>query len=244
MISQPATPGDVLIAHLGCRTGFPERLLVEHLGGARLVGTDPSLPALELARAKAAAIAELSADYRPFEGFPSPLPDASFTHALVLHPPGRAQSRLLFIREAARVLTRGGELLLALPLRGSFAELTDLLREYATKFDLKQVSDAVEAAAVLRPSPESLGEEIEALGFENVDVDFRTVGLPFQSGRDLLEDPTTRLLLFPEWRTNLGLDDEKLQAAFNYVRDAVDRYWSEGGFELTIHVGCARANRA
>ncbi len=243
MLSPPASPGDAIVAHLGCRTGFPERLVVERLGPTRLVGTDPSLAALELARAKAAAIPELSADYRLFEGFPSPLPDQAFTHALVLHPPGRAASRLHFVREAARVLMPGGELVLALPLRNSFMEIGDLLREYATKHDKKDLQTAVDAAIALRPTPEQLGEELEALGFVDVDVDFRAVGIPVQSGRDFLEDPTTRLLLLPEWQHNLGLDDAAVRVAFAYVRDAIDRYWAEGGFEVGVHVGCARGFR-
>lgn len=239
----PGNPGEAIVAHFGCRTGFPERLLVEALGPMRLVGTDPSLSALELARAKAAAMPELSADYRLFEGFPAPLPDQSFTHGVILHPPGRAASRLHFVRDAARVLMPGGQVVLSLPLRGSFIELADLLREFATKNDLKHVTDAVEAAVHLRPTPESLAEELEALGFVDVDVDFRAVSIPFQNGRDFLEDPTTRLLLLPEWLTNLGLDEPTFKAAFSYVRDAVDRYWSEGGFELSVTVGCTRGFR-
>ena len=243
MLAPPATPGDSVVAHLGCRTGFPERMLVERLGPTRLVGADPSPSALELARAKAAAINDLAADYRLFEGFPSPLPDASFTHAIVLHPPGRASSRVRFAQDAHRVLVPGGQLVLSLPLRGSFAEIADLLREYSVKYDLKSVADAVDGTAVLRPTPEGLGEELEALGFVDVDVDFHAITLPFQSGRDLLEDPTTRLMLLPEWRTNLDLDETTFQAAFAYVREAIDRYWSEGGFELTLHAGCARGFR-
>jgi len=244
MLVPPVNPGDAVVAHLGCRTGFPERLVVEHLGPTRLVGTDASLSALELARAKAAAISELSADYRHFEGFPSPLPEGQFTHAIVLHPPGRAATRVLWAQEASRVLVPGGEIVLSLPLRGSFTELADLLREYATKYDAKAVTDAVDSAMLLRPSPEQLTEELEALGFVDVECDFRAVTIPFQSGRDLLEDPTTRLLLLPEWRMNLGLDDATYNAAFAYVREAVDRYWSEGGFELSLHVGCARGFRS
>ncbi len=236
-------PGDAILAHLGCRTGFPERFLLDRLGPLRMVGTDPSLAALELARAKAAAIPELAADYRIFEGFPSPLPDQSFTHALVLHPPGRATSRLHFVKDAARVLCPGGQLLIALPLRASFPEVADLLREFATKNDAKAMSDAVESAMALRPSPESLAEELEALGFYDVDVEFQTVTVPFAGGRDLFEDPTTRLLLLPEWRSNLDQPEPMLDAAFNYVRDAIDRYWSEGGFELSLHVGCASGRR-
>jgi len=244
MITPPGVPGDALVAHLGCRTGFPDRQLVDVLGPTRLVGTDASAAALELARAKAAAIPELSADYRLFEGFPSPLPDGQFTHALVLHPPGKAASRLHFVREAARVLVPGGQVILALPLRGSFVEIADLFREYSLKHDVKKVHDSVDSAMMLRPTPESLGEELEALGFTDTDVDFRVVGVPFQSGRDLIEDPTTRLLLVPEWQSNLELDPATFTTALHYLRDAIDRYWAEGGFELTIHVGCVRGYKS
>jgi hypothetical protein len=65
--------------------------------------------------------------------------------------------------------------------------------------------------------------------------------VPFVSGRAFIEDPITRLLLMPEFRKNLDTDD--LRAPFEYVRDAIDKYWSEGEFELTVHVGCATARR-
>ena len=147
------------------------------------------------------------------------------------------------LQAATRVLMPGGQVLLSIPLRNSFVEIADLLREYATKHDQKAVADAVEAAVALRPTPESLADELEALGFVDVDVDFRSATIPFQGGRDFLEDPTTRLLLMPEWQLNLGLDEATFRAAFQYVRDAIDRYWSEGGFELSLHVGCARGYR-
>ena len=31
--------------------------------------------------------------------------------------------------------------------------------------------------------------------------------------------------------------------AFVYVRDAIDKYWSDGAFELTVNVGCATGRR-
>ena len=74
-----------------------------------------------------------------------------------------------------------------------------------------------------------------------VDVEVRTSVLKFKSGRDFFEDPVTRLLLLPEFRINLGIGD--LEAPLKYVRDAIDKYWSEGTFELTINVGCASGRR-
>ena len=78
----------------------------------------------------------------------------------------------------------------------------------------------------------------------DVDVEFRTVAMPFPNGRALLDDPATRIVLMPEWRFHLGLDEAAARSAMLYVREAIDRYWAEGGFELTVHVGAARGRKA
>ena len=69
----------------------------------------------------------------------------------------------------------------------------------------------------------------------------RTSTLEWRSGRDFYEDPVARLILFPEFRAQLGVDD--LDRAWEYVREAIDKYWSEGSFELSINVGCATGRR-
>ena len=65
--------------------------------------------------------------------------------------------------------------------------------------------------------------------------------LTYKGGRDFFEDPVTRLLLLPELRLNMNMGD--LEEAFEYVSDAIDRYWSDSAFELTVQVGCASGRR-
>ena len=48
-----------------------------------------------------------------------------------------------------------------------------------------------------------------------------------------------RLLILPELRASLGVQD--MSKPLEYVRDAVDRYWSESKLELSVNVGCASA---
>jgi hypothetical protein len=130
---------------------------------------------------------------------------------------------------------------LALPLRGSFKEIIDLLREYSLKYDVSEMVKATEAAAVVRPTVEGLTEELQAAGFDEVDVDLRPMSLEFQSGRDLMEDPIMRLLVLPEIWATLGVTD--LGPPMRYVEEAINRYWSEEAFELTVNVGCASGRR-
>jgi SAM-dependent methyltransferase len=229
------------LVHLHCRTGYPDRGIALKLPGVHIVGLDDSKAALELARAKASTMPDMVSDYRFSEALPSPLPESAFSHALTLHPLGNPEDRGQVLSECARLLAPHGQALVAMPLRGSFQELVDMMREYALKYDDNDVTAAVEQAVLLRPTGETLGAEMEQRGFDFVEVTLRPATLAFQGGRDFFEDPITRLLILPEVRQNLHLDD--VEKPLQYVRDAIDKYWSDGPFELTINVGCATGRR-
>jgi SAM-dependent methyltransferase len=232
---------DAQLVHLYCRTGYPDRGIALKLPGVHILGVDPSSSALELARAKASTMPGLVSEYRVLEEMPSGLPAAAFSHALTLHPLANPDDRGRVVAEFAKLLAPHGQAVIAMPLRGSFQELADLLREYALKFDDAPVSAAVERAALVRPTVEMFGAELEEAGFDYVDVSLRPAMLRFQSGRDFFEDPIARLLVLPEVRLNLDLDDP--ERPLSYVRDAIDKYWSEGTFELTVNVGCATGRK-
>jgi SAM-dependent methyltransferase len=227
------------VVHLGCRTGYPDLKLYERVAEIEIVGLDASLPALELARNKAAVRGAENVEYRVLENGLDDFEPSQFSHAISLHPIISAEQRTQFYYEVHRLLLPGGQALLALPLRGSFQEVSDLLREYALKFDDTDFGKAVELAMATSPSIESLSDELETAGFEDVDVEIRQTTIPFDSGRALVEDPVSRLQIVPELRTLLARDD--LKKPLEYVRDAVDKYWSEGKLELTVNVGCASA---
>ena len=229
------------VAHIYCRTGYPDRGIALKLPGAHVVGVDASKAALELARAKASTMPEMVSDYRLFEELPTSLPASAFSHALTLHPLANPDERGKVLAEFSRVLAPHGQALVAMPLRGSFQELGDLLREYALKYDDHEVGRAVEEASMVRPTVEMFGAELEEAGFDFVDVSLRPTTLGFQSGRDFFEDPVARLLILPEAQLNLNLTDP--DKAFDYVREAIDKYWSDGTFELTVNVGCATGRR-
>jgi len=229
------------VVHLGCRTGYPDELVAERLTAGSIVGFDISPPAVELARTKGALIPQVSTDYEVFTGYPTSLASASFTHGIALHPSILAEDRRALLAEMARLLVPHGQVLLALPLRGSFQEIIDLLREYALKYDVAAMGKAAEVAYAMRPNLESLTDELQDAGFDEVDIDLRPVSLAFQSGRDMMEDPIMRLLVLPEIASALGMTD--LAEPLAYVEEAINRYWSEEAFELTINVGCASGRR-
>lgn len=238
---------DSRVCHVHCRTGYPDRLLFERLPNVHVHGTDPSPHAIELARAKAASMTKPSGvelHYHVADTLPLSFPPAAFSHAFTIHPLTAPQERRRLLEELARIVAPRGQVLVAMPLRGSFIEIADLLRECALKYELVDLTNAVEAAVQLRPTDESLKAELESVGFEFVDVDIRTRTLRFAGGRDFFEDPVTRLLLLPEFRVNLALKSRGAPVdPFDYVREAIDKYWSDGMFEMTVNVGVVSGRR-
>lgn len=233
--------GTSRIAHFGCRTGYPDRELLEMADQCELVGVDASIAALELARNKAATLRDAALEYHLATEFPTPLDTGSFSHAMSLHPIGTERDRLDLFGEMMRVLYPGGQALVSLPMRGSFQELGDLFREYGLKTDRGEFGKSVEMAMLARPTAEMLSEELEAVGFDDVDVDVRPVTLSFESGRSFTDDPVTRLLLIPEYLSYLG--SAGLEEPLRYVQDAIDRYWAKKDFELTVVMGTASARK-
>jgi SAM-dependent methyltransferase len=229
------------IAHFGCRTGYPDRELLQKSDGCSIIGVDTSLAAVELARNKAATLGDVSLSYRVESGYPTELEPDAFSHAMCLHPVGTERERLDLFREMARVLYPGGQALVSLPLRGSFQEIGDLFREYALKFDHGDFGKATEIATLSRPTLESLSDELEAAGLEDVDVDVRQLSLPFESGRAFTEDPVTRLFVVPDFQAYMGVD--KFDEPLRYLNEAIGKYWSNRPFELGLVVGTASARK-
>lgn len=230
------------IAHFGCRTGYPDREILQKSDGCSITGVDASLAAVELARNKAATLGDVALSYRVAQSYPTDLETGAYSHAMSIHPIGTERERLELFREMSRVLYPGGQALVSLPLRGSFQEIGDLFREYALKFDLGDFGKATEIATLSRPTLESLSEELEASGLEDVDVDVRQVSLPFESGRAFTEDPVTRLFVIPDFQAYMGVD--RFDEPMRYLGEAIGKYWANRPFELGLVVGTASARKS
>jgi ubiquinone/menaquinone biosynthesis C-methylase UbiE len=230
------------VAHLGCRTGYPDRQLVEMVDTCSIVGVDSSLAAVELARNKAATLNEVNIEYVVATKFPTVLESGAFSHAMSLHPTATPEERRLLFGEMGRLLYRGGQALVALPLRGSFQELGDLLREFALKHDHGDLGKAAEQAVRDMPTIETLTEELEAAGLTDVDFELRQLTLSFDSGRAFVDDPVTRLIVLPELQAMMGGAD--LHASTQYIADAVDKYWAKRTLDVVVKIGAASARKS
>ncbi len=230
------------VAHLDCRTGYPAELLARHLRGCTISGVDSSPAALELARTKARLSGIGGARYVASDTMPTPLSARAFTHVLALHPLGENGHYEPIFGEMHRLLGQGGQAVVALPLRGSFPEIYDMLREYALRHDQPAFGEAVDRAAAQRPNPETLAEQVERAGFDEVEVTVDLTGITFENGRDFLEDPITRLVVGPDIVASLS-SQQVFEAALAYATEAIAKYWSEISFELTVNIGSVSARK-
>lgn len=244
------------VAHLGCRTGHLDRELLHRIPQGSLVGIDRSRPALQLARSRLDANLAGRVEYREEDNLLGVLESEAYSHVVCLHPLISKEERRMLFLEAERLLCEGGQFLCALPLRGSFQEIGDLLKEYALKHDDGPLSAAVEALVVGHPTLEIIAEELESVGLQDTDVEIRTTEIFFDSGRAFVEDPVSRLMILPDIRLALpgyafgvpsggapSLNNSGGAGPLEYVRDAIDRYWSETRFGLSLNVGCASSRR-
>lgn len=231
------------VAHVGCRTGYPDPLVAEKMPHSTVVGVDASEPALEVARSRATLFTDVTASYLFEQNVPTQLQESSFTHAYSIHPICDAAGRISLLNEMRRLVVPGGQVLVALPLRGSFPEINDMVREFALRQDLAELGKAIDSAAASRPTIETISEELEGAGLSEIDVDVQLIAVSFNDGREFLEDPIARLMVFPELELLLQLDEELMAPCLRYVHDAISKYWSEGVFELTVNVGCASGRR-
>lgn len=231
------------VAHIGCRTGYPDTVMLDKVPDGTFYGIDASEAAIELARGRAMRTTGMRANYDLGEVLPTSLTEASFTHAFAVHPLCDADGRGDLLAELFRVLLPGGQAILTLPLRGSFPELNDMIREFALRQDLTDLGKAVDTAAASRPTIETISEEFENAGLTEVDVDVQLIAVAFTTGREFLEDPIARLMVFPDLLAVLPMDEKIVVPCMKYLHDAISKYWSEGVFELTVNVGCASGRR-
>ncbi len=229
------------VAHIGCRTGYPDGMIADKLPGAKVVGVDASEAALQVARSRAELLNSGTLEYERCEGLPTPLEAGTFTHTFSLCPILTPEERALFFAEHRRLLLPGGQCVLSMPIRGSFPELSDMLREYALRSDLTDLGTAVDAAWQARPTIETLAEELENASFTDVDVDVQLLVVSYANGREFVEDLATRLFVLPDLCSSLPFPSGSREPALEYLADAVSKYWSDGVLELTVNVGCVSA---
>lgn len=234
----PSTPASVVV--IGSRAGVEASIVADRLPGASLKGLEVSDASL---RRAAARQLPLAASFEVLRGPPTKLPDRSFTHALAIHPMCVRATRRELLVDMRRLLVDGGQGVLAVPLRGSFPEILDMLREYALQKDLPKLAEAIEIGAANRPTPETISDELENAGLDDVEVDVQLLSVRFASGREFVHHPVFELMVAPDTRAALDMAPAVATDALAYARAAIQKYWSDGELDLTVNIAAASGRR-
>jgi len=230
-----AVPERGQILDIACGTGYP---LVEVLRrkseGTRVIAIDASSAMLDVARRKVAGAKGV------FFRTESPVPKLSFAddvYDLVMCNLGLPEmpSVKTAINDFARVTKLGGEVRCTLPLDGSWQEFHDIYREVLVKHDKHEALDRLDRHVASYPTVDDCEAWLRAAGLEpRVEID--EFSLLFRSSREFFFAPVVEYGPLAEWKEIAGTGQE-LQDTFWYIKEAIDAYFGDRAFQVTIKAG-------
>ncbi len=230
---------NAMVLNVACGTGYPALELLDKMDGGRIIALDSSSALLDVARSKAENLSGKRIFFRT-EGnkerlsFDSDVYDLTFTNLGLREidsPPEDA------LAELARVTAPGGQVLVTLPLRGTWMEFLDIYREVLTKHDRHDTLGALTEYEATLPEPDVAIEWLEAAGLTDVDLVVEEFSLLFKSSREFFFAPVIEFGPLREWKKLAGKGQE-MQDIFWFIKESIDAYFGERAFSVTVVAGC------
>jgi ubiquinone/menaquinone biosynthesis C-methylase UbiE len=146
------------------------------------------------------------------------------------------------VRDAARVLAPGGVLVLSAALRGTWAEFLDLFREVLNESGRRDSLSAVDRYVAALPDAEDVARWLEEAGLRRVEVDTARWEILFKSAREFFFAPLVELGPLGEWKRLSGRGDQ-MQDVFFFTKEAIDTYFKDRVFAVTIAAAVVRGEK-
>lgn len=227
------------VLDVACGTGYPSVELLRKMGdGCRLIAIDASSAMLDVARKKIAETGKKGVFFRTESAQPR-LSFADDVYDLVVcnlgvsempDPPGA-------LADLARVTRPDGEVRVTMPLAGTFQEFFDIYREVLVKHDKHETLEALAEHTKTFPTPEECEAWMRAAGLHDHRVEIEEFTLLFKSSREFFFAPVIEYGPLPGWKRIAGKGQE-LQDVFWYIKEAIDAYFGDRAFEITVKAGC------
>lgn len=225
------------VLELGCGTGHLASAILRRVGASgRVIAVDPDEGLVDLARRRGFAEVGKRLFFK-VEG-----PEAlSFGNEVFDVVVGNLvweglENRERALREARRVLVPGGPLHLTTPLRGTFTEVHEMMRELARNEHDGMLAAAVDAQDRAYPTAASWRDELRAAGFADVEVIENEWRLSFESAAALFADSMLQVVAVPRWVRMLR-DEDRLRK----IERRLDVYLGGGPLSLSVCAGRAIA---
>ena len=205
--------------------------------GARVIAIDASSAMLDIARRKVAEFGGKGVFFRT----ESPIPKLSFAddvYDLVLCNLGLAEMPSLesALHDFARVTKLGGEVRCTLPLAGTWQEFHDIFREVLVKHDRHDALERLDRHLASYPTVDDCCAQLVGAGLDPT-VEVEEFTLLFKSSREFFFAPVIEYGPLAAWKEIAGTGQE-LQDAFWYIKEAIDAYFGERAFQITVKAGC------
>jgi ubiquinone/menaquinone biosynthesis C-methylase UbiE len=233
------TKGQVL--DISCGTGWPAiEILRRMTEGSRLIAIDASSAMLDVARRKVADLGPLGKK-GVFFRTESPIPKLSFAddvYDLVVCNLGLGEMPAMdtALRDFSRVVKRGGEIRCTLPLAGTFQEFHDIYREVLVKHDKHDAIDRLDRYIARYPTVDQCEAWMRDAGLVP-GVEIEEFSLLFKSSREFFFAPVIEFGPLAEWKRIAG-EGQEMQDVFWYIKEAIDAYFGNRAYQVTIKAGC------
>jgi ubiquinone/menaquinone biosynthesis C-methylase UbiE len=237
-------PKKAMVLDVGCGTGYPSLELLKRMDeGGRIIAIDPVGALLDVARKKAGELAGKRIFFRS-ESPVARLAFADEVYDLVLSNLGLMllDSQRRAIKEFARVTKLGGRVIITLPLLGTYGEFYDIYREVLTKNDQHEILEELEKHVAKTPDPDRVVSWFEQAGLEQVEVEVEEFSLLFKSSREFFFAPVIEFGPLISWKEVAG-KGQTMQEIFWHIKEAIDAYFGNRAFEITVKAGCFRGIR-
>jgi SAM-dependent methyltransferase len=233
------------VLEIGCATGDLTLELSRRLDDAsQITALELSAPLASRAQAKLEA-SPATARRVSIVQTPTPLhptlvlPDSAFdvcvSNLAVAEAPDPART----VNELASMLRPGGQLVLTLPLRGTWGEFLDIYREILRENGKADSLAALDAYVAAIPDGETCARWLEEAGLGNVEVLVDRWELLFKSAREFFFAPVIHLGPLSRWKQIAGRGDE-MQDVFFFAKEAIDTYFAGRVFSVTVIGACVK----
>jgi ubiquinone/menaquinone biosynthesis C-methylase UbiE len=233
-------PSKAMVLDVGCGTGYPALDVLPKLDEqSRIIAIDCASEMLNVARRKAEGISGKRIFFRT-ETVTTKLSFASEVYDLVTSNDTLWQldDQEKALSEFARVCKPGGHVVVTLPLKGSWGEFFDIYREVLTKLDHHEMLQRLAIEEQRYPDRETATRWLEQAGLCDVGIEEEKFELLFRSAREFLFAPVVEYGPLSQWKDVAGKGEE-MQDVFWHIKEAIDAYFRDRAFVVTVHAGCA-----
>jgi len=230
---------------IGCATGELTLELARRLDEAsQITALELSAPLAARAQAKVAAtprtqrrvsIVQTATPLHPTLVLPDSTYDICVSNLGLAAAPEPERT----VAELANMLKPGGELVLTVPLRGTWGELLDIYRDVLRDDRRTEALAALDAYVAGFPEGDTCARWLEQAGLSNVEIAVDRWEVLFQSAREFFFAPLINLGPLSRWKQIAGRGDE-MQDVFYFVKQAIDTYFEGRAFSVTIAGACVK----